>query len=135
MGSFLYFHQETEKLVMFKNDEINSKTFYEDILRIGLVKNGIEANDLFKKLNEEEIDSLLISLQYDQENIINNFYNCVKDESEYYLTVTNSLIEKVKIIGKNSNCTLVKLIGDRKGIFMASNSFIEKNLIRGNQNG
>lgn len=132
MNKYLYFDEESEHLILFKNDEIKEETFKEDILRIAAKVNGIMANELFEKLSDSQIDNLLIALEYDSINVINNFYKCIEDETDYYLTIKQSLIEKVKIIGKNSNRTIMQFSENKKGIFMASNNYIEKNLIKGN---
>lgn len=132
MNKYLYFDEESEHLILFENDEIKEETFREDILRIAAKVNGIMAKELFEKLSDSQIDNLLIALEYDSINVVNNFYKCIDDETDYYLTIKQSLIEKVKIIAKNSNRTIMQFSENKKGIFMASNNYIEKNLIKGN---
>lgn len=126
---FLYFDKSSEKLVRFTEPEIKEETFCADILRIGALKNGINPAELYSKLNEDELDYMMYKIECEPSVLFQEFF--IKDNSnnEFYLTIKDHLIEKVNIIGKNEHNTMVKIVGSVHGILIASNLYINKNLV------
>lgn len=130
MNKYFYFNQETETLIEFKCNDISKENFYEDILRIGAKKNPINPTELFQKLNSDELDNLLFDLSCRPEVAKNLFYIKDTSNSEYYLTLKDSFMEKVLLMGANNNMGIMKIVGSTSGILQASNLFLERNLIK-----
>ncbi len=130
MNKFLYFNHETETFIEFKSDEISEENFYNDILRIGAKKDPINPSELIGKLGDDELNNLLFDLSCRPEIAKNLFY--IKDDtmSEYYLTLKDSIMEKVLLLGTNNNMGIMKIVGSTSGILQASNLFLERNLIK-----
>lgn len=125
----IYFNDDTETKIEFNDDDIKKETFRADILRIGALKNPIHAKELFAQMDDSELEMLLIELQYKPQSVVNYFFIKEDSKQNYFLTI-NQLMEEVIFIGKNENSSLVKIKNSQKGIFHASNNFLEKNLIK-----
>lgn len=124
MNKFLYFNPETETLIEFKSDEISKENFYTDILRIGAKKNPINPSELFGKLDDDELNNLLVDLSCRPEIAKNLFYIKDNTSSEYYFTLKDSFMEKVHLLGTNNNMGILKVVGSTSGIFQASSLFL-----------
>lgn len=130
MSKYLYFNFHTETAIEFNCNDICEDKFHEDILRIGDLKNPINANELLSKLDDDEVDSLLIDLSYNPKMALEYFFIKDKSNQEYFLTIKDELIEKVVILGSNNDSIVAKLVGSTNGFLKASKGFFRKNLIK-----
>lgn len=125
--NLIYFSAVNNRTVFFKEENIKEESFYEDILRIGALKDGINPNDLFGKLTISEIAFLLLSLETEPEKISLNFFKKSFDNSLMYLEWQNDFFENVSILGENNKRTLLYIEGSN---LIASNEYIKKNLLK-----
>lgn len=126
----IYFNEESEISVEFESDEISTESFYDDIMRIGAKTNPINPTQLFSKISDTELDNLLFTIQYRPELAKKLFYIKETSYNEYILTLSDCFMERVTFIGKNKDCSIMKIVNTSSGILQASNLFLERNLVK-----